>query len=123
MRMILVSKVKEEKGMNYEIRTPGLIRTPPEICEIDPKARVLAQRPNSRGKEICRHLRAMRIALAKANGIAFYSLECTNPNPCAGTCPVCDDEIRFINEELNKIPPEQRVYPDQFMKSGNGGFR
>lgn len=109
--------------MYDEIRTPGLIRMPSEFQEIEPKARVFEQRPPSRGKEVCSQLRAMRIALAAANGIEFYTQECENQSPCAGTCPICDEEIRYINEELNKIPPEQRVYPDQFMKSGNGGFR
>lgn len=109
--------------MNNEINLPGLIRIPSEFQATDPKQRVFEQRPVERGKEICARLRAMRIALAEANGIEFNTQDCKNPHPCAGTCTVCDEEIRYINQELNKIPPEQRIYPEQFMSSGNGGFR
>lgn len=49
----------------------------------------------------------------------FQTQECKNSHPCAGTCTVCDEEIRYINQELNKIPPEQRIYYEKYTGKKN----
>lgn len=55
------------------------------------------------GKEKCRLLRQIRQQIADANGIAYYSPECTYPgNDCPGTCPKCDSEVRYLDMELNR---------------------
>lgn len=63
------------------------------------------------GKKICNILREHRISLARANNIPFESVECPSMGPCAGTCRKCDGEAAFLRDELEKIPPEKRVYP------------
>lgn len=63
------------------------------------------------GKKICNILRDQRIRLAEANNIPFESVECPSIGPCAGTCRKCDSEAAFLRDELEKIPPEKRVYP------------
>lgn len=56
--------------------------------------------------------------LAAVNGIVFYQQPCNQTGPCAGTCSICNQEIDYLNKELNKIPPEKRIYPDMYMKQG-----
>ena len=63
------------------------------------------------GKKICNILREQRIRLAQANNIPFESEECPSMGPCAGTCRKCDGEAAFLRDELEKISPEKRVYP------------
>jgi hypothetical protein len=67
------------------------------------------QRPD--GKELCKYLRSIRKELASANGIELKTVECDYKGPCAGTCPTCDAEIRFLNDKLSEIKEEERVYP------------
>lgn len=54
------------------------------------------------GRKICNALRAIRIKIAKENGISYMDDECTSKGPCRGTCPRCDAEIYYLNEELRK---------------------
>ena len=63
------------------------------------------------GKELCKYLRSVRMEIAKANGIDYKTAECRYLGPCAGTCEKCDEEIRYLNKELEKIPEDKRVYP------------
>lgn len=63
------------------------------------------------GKKICNILREQRIRLAQANNIPFESVECPSMGPCAGTCRKCDCEAAYLRDELEKISPEKRVYP------------
>lgn len=63
------------------------------------------------GKKVCNVLREQRIRLAQANHIPFRSRECPSMGPCAGTCEKCDMELKYLRQQLQKIPEEQRVYP------------
>lgn len=54
------------------------------------------------GKEVCKRLKAYRIDLAKANGIDFKPKECNFEGKCPGYCPACDEEIRYLENELRK---------------------
>ena len=54
------------------------------------------------GRKICNALRAIRKKIAKENGITYMDDECTSKGPCRGTCPRCDAEIYYLNEELRK---------------------
>ena len=63
------------------------------------------------GKRICNLLREKRIQLAEVNGISFESAECPSIGACAGTCPKCDEELRYLQQELEKIPEDKRIYP------------
>jgi len=52
---------------------------------------------NHPGKEKCNTLREIRQKIAEMNGIDFKPAECHHSGPCAGTCPVCDDEIKYLD--------------------------
>lgn len=68
--------------------------------------------PREDGKIICKELKKMRKALADANGIDYEITECYAKGVCAGTCPACDIELLKLQQELEKIPMEKRVYPE-----------
>ena len=55
------------------------------------------------GKEKCKKLKRFRNILAKANGIDFKSKECDFEGECPGYCPACDEEILFLEKELQKV--------------------
>ncbi len=93
-------------------RTLGLVVQPHNDEPVKtPKEQVKGYLPIPHGKEICEKMRQMRIQLAEANGIAYVPQECHHEGECAGTCYTCDEEMSYLNRELNKIPPEQRIYP------------
>ena len=69
------------------------------------------------GKRICDYLRRLRIKLAGANHIPFESKECPSLGPCAGTCQKCDRESEYLQHEMEKIAPEERVYPFEELTS------
>ncbi len=54
------------------------------------------------GRDKCDQLRAIRKKIAEANDIPFAPTECHHKGPCAGTCPVCDREIEYLDEQLQK---------------------
>lgn len=54
----------------------------------------------SRGKDICKELKAVRRRIADENGIALEIPECTHRGPCPGTCPRCEQEVRILEREL-----------------------
>ena len=55
-----------------------------------------------RGKEICRILKEIRRQIAKANDIEFVTEECRHKGDCAGTCPKCESEVRYLEEQLER---------------------
>lgn len=63
------------------------------------------------GKEICDMLRDYRKQLAAMNNIEFSSEECSHVGPCAGTCDKCDEESKYLSDELSKIPKEKQKIP------------
>ena len=54
----------------------------------------------TRGKEICRILKEIRRQIAKANDIEFVTAECRHKGDCAGTCPKCESEVAYLEEQL-----------------------
>ena len=64
------------------------------------------------GKKICDYLRRLRMELAKANGIEFFSEECPSVGPCAGTCAKCDQEAAYLRDKLAGISESERIVPD-----------
>lgn len=52
------------------------------------------------GKKICEHLKVVRKRIADANDIPYELTECTHQGPCAGTCPKCESELRYIENQL-----------------------
>ncbi|MCR5395705.1 MAG: energy transducer TonB [Bacteroidales bacterium] len=53
------------------------------------------------GKKICEHLKVVRKQIADANDIPYEITECTHQGPCAGTCPKCESELRYIENQLS----------------------
>lgn len=53
-----------------------------------------------RGKQVCRILKDIRIKIAEENGIEFITSECTHKGDCAGTCPKCEAEVRYLESQL-----------------------
>ena len=56
----------------------------------------------SRGKSTCKVLKEVRRKIADANGIPLQERECTHTGDCAGTCPYCESEVRYLERELSK---------------------
>lgn len=54
------------------------------------------------GKRKCELLKQIRREIAEANGIVYLTAECTHKGPCKGTCPMCDAEIKYLENELNE---------------------
>ena len=55
-----------------------------------------------RGKSTCKVLKEVRRRVAEANNIPLQERECTHTGDCAGTCPYCESEVRYLERELSK---------------------
>lgn len=55
-----------------------------------------------KGKKRCKILKEIRQAIADENGIEYVTTECKHKGDCAGTCPKCEQEVRYLEEELKK---------------------
>ena len=53
-----------------------------------------------KGKSTCKLLKGIRQQIADANGISYQPKECHHKGDCAGTCPACEEEIRYLEREL-----------------------
>ena len=53
-----------------------------------------------KGKSTCKLLKDIRQQIADANGISYQPKECHYKGDCAGTCPACEEEIRYLEHEL-----------------------
>jgi len=54
------------------------------------------------GRHTCNTLKAIRKQIAEANEIEYEPVECTHEGDCAGTCPACEAEVRYLESELIK---------------------
>ena len=54
----------------------------------------------AKGKSTCKLLKDIRQQIADANGISYQPKECHHKGDCAGTCPACEEEIRYLEREL-----------------------
>lgn len=53
-----------------------------------------------RGKEICKALKEIRLQIAKENDIELFTSECTHKGNCLGTCPKCEAEVKYLEDQL-----------------------
>jgi len=53
-----------------------------------------------KGKDICKTLKGIRQQIADANNIRYHPCECHHKGDCSGTCPACEEEIRYLEREL-----------------------
>ena len=54
------------------------------------------------GKKKCKILKQIRQEIAKANDIEFVTSECKHKGNCEGTCPKCEEELRYLESELQQ---------------------
>ncbi len=54
------------------------------------------------GKSKCKILKDIRRQIAAENDIAYVTSECKYQGDCTGTCPKCEAEVRYLEEELAK---------------------
>ncbi len=54
------------------------------------------------GKNKCKILKEIRQKIAEENDIEFITSECKYQGSCSGTCPKCEEELRYLENELKK---------------------
>lgn len=54
------------------------------------------------GKSKCKILKDIRRQIAAQNDITYVTSECKFQGNCTGTCPKCEAEVRYLEEELRK---------------------
>ena len=54
------------------------------------------------GKQRCKILKEIRREIARQNDIDLIISECRFQGDCRGTCPKCEAEVRFLEDELQK---------------------
>ena len=52
------------------------------------------------GKVTCRILKEIRQQIANANDIKFVTSKCRYQGDCLGTCPKCEAEIHYLEQQL-----------------------
>lgn len=53
------------------------------------------------GKRVCRELKAVRQKIADANGIEYTPNVCNHKGDCPGSCPACEEEVRYLEQQLS----------------------
>lgn len=56
----------------------------------------------NKGKSTCKVLKDIRQKIANENGISYAPKECHYKGECKGTCPACEAEVRYLEEELKR---------------------
>ncbi len=54
------------------------------------------------GKSKCKILKDIRARIARENEIDYVTSECKFQGSCSGTCPKCEAELRYLEDELRK---------------------
>lgn len=54
------------------------------------------------GKTKCKILKQIRKQIADSNDIPFIIEACPHKGACSGTCPRCEEELRYLEKELAK---------------------
>ena len=52
------------------------------------------------GKSKCKILKEIRQRIADENDIPYVTHECRYQGNCSGTCPRCDSELRYLEQQL-----------------------
>lgn len=56
----------------------------------------------TRGRHICDTLKDIRRRIAQANDIKYEPRQCHHEGECAGTCPACEAEVRYLEQQLDQ---------------------
>lgn len=54
------------------------------------------------GKQKCKMLKEIRRRIADENDIPFVTRECSHQGDCSGTCPRCESELRYLEQQLER---------------------
>ncbi|MBR6104612.1 MAG: hypothetical protein IKP81_06115 [Paludibacteraceae bacterium] len=54
-----------------------------------------------KGKKLCQELKNIRKQIADANEIDYAPNECQHKGDCRGTCEKCEQEVRYIEQQLS----------------------
>ncbi len=54
------------------------------------------------GKQKCKILKEIRQRIADENDIPYVTSECRHQGHCSGTCPKCESELRYLENQLQK---------------------
>lgn len=54
------------------------------------------------GKEKCKALKEVRRKIAEQNDIEYAVSECSYQGECKGTCPRCEEELQYLEKELER---------------------
>ena len=54
------------------------------------------------GKQKCKILKEIRQRIADENDIPYVTEECSHKGSCRGTCPKCESELRYLEQQLQK---------------------
>ena len=52
------------------------------------------------GKQKCKILKQIRQKIADENDIPYVTRECSFQGECRGTCPRCESELRYLEQQL-----------------------
>ena len=72
------------------------------------------------GKSKCKILKDIRRQIAADNDIEFVTSECKYQGECTGTCPKCEAEVRYLEQELDKLPYGFTLQPGREKPWGTG---
>ena len=56
----------------------------------------------AKGKKTCKILKEIRRQIAEANDIEYVVEECKYKGDCLGTCPKCEAEVRYLEQQLHQ---------------------
>lgn len=54
------------------------------------------------GKSKCKILKEIRQKIADENDIPYITSECTHKGDCLGTCPKCEQELQYLEKQLER---------------------
>ena len=54
------------------------------------------------GKQKCKILKEIRQRIADENDIPYVTRECSFQGECTGTCPRCESELRYLEQQLER---------------------
>jgi len=54
------------------------------------------------GRKVCNTLKEIRQQIADKNEIEYTAAECNFEGECIGTCPKCESEVKYIENELHR---------------------
>jgi len=84
---------------------PLLFLTSPEYFQKIQKKLYLCKKYKkvmTRGRRTCKILKEIRQQIAEKNDVELVISECHFQGECQGTCPKCEEEVRYLENELQK---------------------